>query len=26
MSGSAAPRALWPPRPRSFLITHKDAP
>jgi hypothetical protein len=25
-SGSAAQRRLWPPRPRGFLITHKDAP
>jgi hypothetical protein len=24
-SGSAAQRALWPPRPRGFLITHNDA-
>jgi glucuronosyltransferase len=23
-SGSAAPRELWPPRPRCFLITHND--
>jgi hypothetical protein len=26
LSGSAAQRELWPPRPRSFLITHNDAP
>jgi hypothetical protein len=25
-SGSAAQRGLWPPRPRSFVITHTDAP
>jgi hypothetical protein len=25
-SGSAARRGLWPSRPRSFLITHNDAP
>jgi hypothetical protein len=25
-SGSAAQRGLWPPRSRSFLITHNDAP
>jgi hypothetical protein len=25
-SGSAAQRGLWPPRWRSFLITHNDAP
>jgi hypothetical protein len=26
ISGSAAKRGLWPPRPRGFLITHNDAP
>jgi hypothetical protein len=26
LSGSAAQRVLWPPRPRGFLITHNDAP
>jgi hypothetical protein len=26
ISGSAAQRGLWPPRPRWFLITHNDAP
>jgi hypothetical protein len=25
-SGTAAQRGLWPPRPRSFMITHNDAP
>jgi hypothetical protein len=26
ISGSAAKRGLWPPRPRGFVITHNDAP
>ena len=26
LSGYAAQRGLWPPRPRGFLITHNDAP
>jgi hypothetical protein len=26
ISGSAAQRGLWPPRPRGCLITHNDAP
>jgi hypothetical protein len=26
ISGSSAQRRLWPPRPRSFLITHNDTP
>jgi hypothetical protein len=25
-SGSAVQRGLWPPCPRSFVITHNDAP